>query len=155
MELTTLMFLIHQPDTNSWPIIFSLLSFWTPGFCIRLSDEWWPVPPRPVFYTWVGVFLFVCFLPHSNSLEHLEKSGPFILSSGRQSKVWEILLPLLTIFSAIFKMTSVWSNHWGLALKSTCINGRVTFSSLKHTIKIIVYEIILNQVYTYVNFPDG
>lgn len=145
------MFLIHQPATNSWPILFSLLSFWTPGFCIRLSDEWWPVLPRPVHYT--QHFLF--FNPHNNSLEHLEKSGPLILSCGRQSKVWGILLPLLTIFSAIFKMTSVWSKHWGLALKSICINGRVMVSSLKHTIKIIVYEIILNQVYTYVNFPDG
>lgn len=51
-------------------------------------------------------------------LLNTQKNPRFILSCGRQSKVWEILLPPLIIFSEGFKMTGTWTKHCGLALKS-------------------------------------
>lgn len=47
-----------------------------------------------------------------------QKNPRFIPSCGRQSKVWEILLPPLITFSEGFKMTSTWTKHCRLALKS-------------------------------------
>lgn len=89
VTLTVLTLLIHQPVTNNWTIVFSLLLFWTTGFCIWLSDEWWGAPPRSVFYAWP--FLFFC------CEEHSEKSRWFILSCGRQSKVWGFRFLLLSV----------------------------------------------------------
>lgn len=52
---------------NSWPIILSLLLFWTPSFCIWLSDEWCAAPQDQYFT--LGHFSL-----HSNAFEHSEKS---------------------------------------------------------------------------------
>lgn len=57
------------------------------------------------------------FSLHSNAFEHSEKSTWVVLCWGRQSKVWEVLLPPRIIFSEGFKMTSTWPKHCGLALK--------------------------------------
>lgn len=90
VTLTTLTFLVHRLDANGWPTLLSLLPFWTPSFCIKLSDAWWPAIPKSVVYPWS-----FSIIPHSNSLENSEKSRWFHLSCGRQSKVWELqLLPV-------------------------------------------------------------